>query len=123
MVLLDTAGKGVQLIRPVNLNGAMNVSSFITLGFPLKGKLKGSNFNFNNSVQYSKGVSELYKQKNTTNSLVISQTIGINLDIKLQGDYYDGQVGTKLTIPSLPSPFALTPAGDFPVSGGNLFRN
>lgn len=79
---IDTIGRNVQLIRPVNMNGAMNASSFITLGLPLKGKLKGSNFNFNNIVRYNKDVSMLYKKENITKSLVISQTVGINLDIK-----------------------------------------
>lgn len=79
---IDTVSKGVQLIRPVNLDGAMNANSFVTLGLPLKGKLKGSNFNFNNSIRYNKDVSLLYKQKNITQTWIITQTVGINLDIK-----------------------------------------
>jgi hypothetical protein len=79
---IDTMGKGVQLIRPVNLNGTSNLSSYITLGLPLRGKLKGSNFNFNNSIRYGKDVSELYKQKNVTTSFILTQTVGINFDIK-----------------------------------------
>lgn len=79
---IDSIGKGTQLIRPENQDGAWNASSFITLGFPLKGKLKGSNFNFNNSIRYNKDVSLLYKQRNITNTFVISQTVGVNLDFK-----------------------------------------
>lgn len=74
--------KYVQLARPVNLNGAFGSSAFITLGFPLKGKLKGSNFNFNSSVNYNRDVNLLNKQKNVLNNLTLSQTAGVNLDIK-----------------------------------------
>lgn len=79
---IDTLGKGVQLSRPVNMNGAFRTSSFITLGFPLRGKLKGSNFNFNNSVSFNRDVNLLNKQKNVLDNLTITQTAGINLDIK-----------------------------------------
>ena len=73
---------GKQLLRPVNMNGAFRASSFITLGLPLRGKLKGSNFNFNNSISYNRDVSMLENQRNDVNNLTITQTVGINLDIK-----------------------------------------
>ncbi|HEY0677173.1 MAG TPA: outer membrane beta-barrel protein [Chitinophagaceae bacterium] len=79
---LDTLGRGVQLSRPVNMNGAFSTSSFITLGFPLKGKLKGSNFNFNNSISYNREINLLNKQKNVLNNIALTQTVGINIDIK-----------------------------------------
>lgn len=79
---IDTVGRGVLLLRPVNLDGAMNIGSFVTLGFPLKGNLKGSNFNFNNSIRYNRDVSLLYRQKNITNTFIVNQSAGINLDIK-----------------------------------------
>lgn len=79
---IDTLGKGVQLSRPVNMNGTFRTSSFVTLGMPLRGKLKGSNVNFNNSISYNRDVNLLNKQKNILNSLTLTQTIGINLDIK-----------------------------------------
>jgi hypothetical protein len=79
---IDTIGRNVQFIQPINLNGAFNASSFITLGIPLKNKLKGSNINFNTSLMYNRDVSEVYKQKNLTNNFIATQTAGINLDIK-----------------------------------------
>ena len=79
---IDTLGKGVQISRPVNMNGAFSTSSFVTLGFPLRGKFKGSNFNFNNSVSYNRDVNLLNKLRNVLNSLTITQTVGINLDVK-----------------------------------------
>ncbi|HET9277183.1 MAG TPA: outer membrane beta-barrel protein, partial [Flavitalea sp.] len=79
----DTArGKGVQWIRPVNLNGAFNTSSTITLGIPLRRNLKGSSINFTNNFNYNRDVGLLYAQKMTTNSVNISQRVGINMDIK-----------------------------------------
>ncbi len=79
----DTArGRGVQLIRPVNLNGAFNTSSTITLGIPLRKNLKGSSINFSNNFNYNRDVSLLYARKITTNSINISQRVGINMDIK-----------------------------------------
>lgn len=79
----DTArGKGVQLIRPVNLNGSFNSSSSVTVGIPLRKNLKGSSINFSNSINYNRDVSLLYNQKNTTNSISIRQRVGLNMDIK-----------------------------------------
>lgn len=79
---IDSFNTRQLIIKPVNLDGAMNASSFITLGFPLKGKLKGSNFNFNNNIRYNKDVSLLYKVKNITETFVFSQSAGINFDFK-----------------------------------------
>ncbi|MEI9957825.1 MAG: outer membrane beta-barrel protein [Ferruginibacter sp.] len=73
---------GVQVIKPLNLNGAFNLSSNITLGVPLAKKMKGSSINFSNVVNYNHGLSMLYKQLNTTNTLTISQSLGVNMDFK-----------------------------------------
>jgi hypothetical protein len=73
---------GVQIIRPVNLNGAYNLSSNITLGIPFTKKLKGSSINFTNVINYNHSLSMLYKQLNVTNTFTISQSAGVNLDIK-----------------------------------------
>ena len=79
----DTArGKGVQLIRPVNLNGSFNTSSNITVGIPLRKNLKGSSINFSNSFNYNRDVSLLYNQKNITNSISVRQRVGLNMDIR-----------------------------------------
>ncbi|HEU4607889.1 MAG TPA: outer membrane beta-barrel protein, partial [Chitinophagaceae bacterium] len=91
---LDSIGKGIILIRPVNLNGAMNASSYVTLGLPLRGKLEGSNFNFNNRISYNRDVSLLYKQRNVTNSFSVTQTAGINLNLK---DKYNFGINASLT--------------------------
>jgi hypothetical protein len=72
---------GVQIIRPLNLNGNYSLSSNITVGIPFK-KMKGSSVNFSNSVNYGRSLSMLYKQVNVTNSFTITQSAGLNLDIK-----------------------------------------
>lgn len=77
-----TKRAGVQIYKPMNANGVYNGSSFITLGLPLRGKLKGSNFNFNNRVSYNHDASFLNGQQNYIDLWVISQSAGINLDIK-----------------------------------------
>ena len=75
-------GRGVQLIRPVNLNGSFNANSSINYGIPLRKKMKGSSINFSNSVNYNRDVSLLYEQKNITNSYTIRQKIGVNMDFR-----------------------------------------
>ena len=45
-----------QTYFPVNVDGAWNSSSNVTLGLPMK-KMKGSNFNFNNTIRYSRDIS------------------------------------------------------------------
>ena len=72
---------GVQIIRPLNLNGNYNVSSNITVGIPFN-KMKGSSVNFSNSVNLGRSLSMLYKQINVTNTFTVSQSAGVNLDIK-----------------------------------------
>ncbi|MFT3826298.1 MAG: outer membrane beta-barrel family protein [Chitinophagaceae bacterium] len=73
---------GAQYTIPVNLNGTFSTSSFITLGLPLRGKLKGSSLNFNNNISFNRNASLLNKLQYYTNTLLITQTAGINLDIK-----------------------------------------
>ena len=76
---IDTLTKGVQLSKPVNLDGYSRVFSFVTLGIPFKNpKLKGSSLNFTNNISYIKDVSLLYKQKNIGKTLMINQGIGMN---------------------------------------------
>ena len=79
---ITNIGLGKQLIIPVNMNGAFNTSSFVTVGVPLRNKLKGSNINFNNSISFNRDISQVEQEKNITNNLAITQTVGLNLDIK-----------------------------------------
>ncbi len=76
---IDTISRGVQLTKPVNLDGQYNVSSFFTIGLPFKNpKMKGSSLNFTTSASYSNDVSLIYKQKNTGKSITLNQGVGFN---------------------------------------------
>ena len=79
---IDNSVQGSQYIIPVNQDGSFNTSSFVTLGLPLKGRLKGSSLNFNNNISYNRDISVIYQKQNVTKSFVVTQTAGINLDIK-----------------------------------------
>ncbi|HVY75796.1 MAG TPA: outer membrane beta-barrel protein [Puia sp.] len=76
---IDSIGHGVQLITPVNMNGTFTGSSFVTFGIPLRGRFKGSNLNFNNSINYGRNPSMLYGQVNMTTTWTVTQTAGVNL--------------------------------------------
>lgn len=85
---IETNGS-VQTIRPVNMDGAMNMFSNVTLGLPLR-KMKGSIFNFTNNIRYNKDVSKIDQDRNVgitfkdniTKTLAITQSVGVNLDFK-----------------------------------------
>lgn len=84
----DTLSRGVQLIKPVNLNGYYSGTSFLTFGFPFKSKkLKGSSLNFNTSFAYNHDVSFLYQQKNIGKTMTVGQGAGINFNIKEKFDF------------------------------------
>ncbi|HET9825190.1 MAG TPA: outer membrane beta-barrel protein, partial [Chitinophagaceae bacterium] len=79
---IDSVSQGIQLIKPINLNGAFNSSSFVTLGVPFKNsKLKGSSVNLTNSVSYARDVSMLYEQKNVGRTTTVTQGAGINFNL------------------------------------------
>lgn len=84
---IDTLRKGIQLTRPVNLNGALTTSAFFTVGLPFKNaKLKGSSLNFTSVVLYNRDVSELYKQLNVGKTITLTQTVGANFNLKEKWD-------------------------------------
>jgi len=76
----DSVTTGIQLIKPVNLDGGFSSSSFVTFGLPFKKPL-GSSINFTNSITYNKDISLLYGQKNIGNTVTISQGAGINFNL------------------------------------------
>jgi hypothetical protein len=78
---IDSFGKGVQLITPINMAGTYSGSSYITLGIPFR-QMKGSSVNFTNSIGYNRDVSQIYKVVNYTKNLVVAQSAGLNLDFK-----------------------------------------
>jgi hypothetical protein len=78
---IDTLSKGVQITRPVNLDGAFNTNLVYVLGTPIK-KLKGSMLNLTSVIFFNQDVSELYKEKNTIHTILLTQTVGFNYNYK-----------------------------------------
>jgi hypothetical protein len=74
---IDSVNRAVTLTKPVNLDGAYNVSAFTSTGFPIK-KLKGSNVNFTTIINYNRDVSMVYKEKNLTKRWLLTQNFGFN---------------------------------------------
>ncbi len=99
---IDTAGKGVQLTKPVNMNGAHSASVFFTYGKTMR-KLKGGNINATTFINYVKDVSLLYKEKNYTNGWTITQSLGINYNHKQIDLGLNGSVAYNNTRYSLQS--------------------
>jgi hypothetical protein len=76
----DSVAQGIQIIKPVNLDGGFSSSSFVTFGLPFK-QLRGSSLNFTNSITYGKDISLLYKQKNIGTTITVSQGVGTNFNL------------------------------------------
>jgi hypothetical protein len=78
-----------QTTQPINMDGAYNVSGFFALGMPFK-KVKGLNVNLNTAALFNhevsrqtlidRGVSNT--QDNYTNTLLLTQTAGVNYNYK-----------------------------------------
>ena len=84
---IDTLNRSIQLIKPVNMNGAFTTTSFFTVGLPFKNpKLKGSSLNFTTMALLNRDVSLLYKQENVGNTLTLTQTAGANFSLKEKWD-------------------------------------
>lgn len=78
---ITQAGKGVQLSRPVNADGAYNVSGNFNIGFPIN-KMKGGNFNTSTTVGYIRDVSLAENIKNYTNSLSLGEYLRLSYTYK-----------------------------------------
>jgi hypothetical protein len=91
---IDTLARGIQLTKPVNMDGNYSGNVYLTFGFPFKSKkLKGSSLNFNTALGYNNDVGLLYRQKNIGKTLTASQRAGINFNVK---DKFD--VGANLSL-------------------------
>lgn len=78
---IDSLGRGIQITKPVNLDGYSTLRSFVTLGIPFKNpKMKGSSINFTNSFSYTKDVSLLFKQINIGKTFNVNQGVGLNIN-------------------------------------------
>lgn len=78
---IDSISKSVTITRPVNMGGSFGTTAFFTIGMPIK-KLKGSNLNFSTIGSFNRDVSLLYKEKNFTNRIVLTQSFSFNYNYK-----------------------------------------
>ena len=78
---IEQLGQGVQLIRPVNANGAYQVSGNLSADFPIN-KMKGGNINSNTTVYYNRDVSIADQVKNFTSNLVLGEELRLNYQYK-----------------------------------------
>jgi hypothetical protein len=74
------------LTMPINMNGAYTGTTFFTFGRPLKGKLKGSSLNLNSIAFYNRVPSMYENRSNYNNTLMLTQTVGINYNWKEKFD-------------------------------------
>ena len=78
--------RGIQINRPINLDGNYNVNLSSTLGIPLKkvasGKRSPMNLNLTTSFGYNQGASIVYKVKNFTYTTTASERIAFNYNIQ-----------------------------------------
>jgi hypothetical protein len=74
---IDSVNRAITITKPENLDGVYNTSAFTSVGFPIK-KLKGSNVNFTTIINYNRDVSLVYKVKNFTRRLMLSQAFSFN---------------------------------------------
>lgn len=78
---IESKPGGVQLTRPVNVNGYKRVFSFVTLGLPFKNpKMKGSSVNFTNNISYTNDISLINNQKNIGKTFTVNQGAGLNIN-------------------------------------------
>ncbi|WEK35957.1 MAG: TonB-dependent receptor [Candidatus Pseudobacter hemicellulosilyticus] len=81
----DTLGKGVQLSRPENLNGAWDLAFSGTIGIPMikvtTGRRSPMNLNLSTTVRYARDVNKLNKQVNYTNTRTIGQRFRFDYNI------------------------------------------
>lgn len=76
--------RGAQYSKPVNINGAYNLSAFFNVGFPVK-KPK-SNINFTTTVLHNRDINLLNGIENITRNYILGELITYNINVKEQFD-------------------------------------
>ncbi|MGB3007366.1 MAG: outer membrane beta-barrel protein, partial [Chitinophagaceae bacterium] len=70
----------LQITTYDNINGYFRGSSFVTFGLPFRSlKMKGSSINLTNNMSYVKEVGLVNLAENITNSISVSQGVGLNI--------------------------------------------
>ncbi|MBA2747074.1 MAG: outer membrane beta-barrel protein, partial [Flavisolibacter sp.] len=72
---------GVQLSRPVNVDGVYNLAGTFNIGFPIK-KMKGGNFNTNTRINLNRDVNLFDGVKNYTRNLTVGEDLRLSYNYK-----------------------------------------
>lgn len=75
---------GAQYSKPVNIDGAYNIFSFINYGFPIK-KLK-ANLNLTTTINYNRNINLLNNVKNISNNYIINERVMLTMNLKERFD-------------------------------------
>ncbi|MFT3827257.1 MAG: TonB-dependent receptor [Chitinophagaceae bacterium] len=82
----DSLQQGILLTRPVNVNGAFNLSFSGTIGIPLKkvatGKRSPMGLNLTTSLRYNRDVSVLYSQTNYNYTRTLNERVNFNYNVQ-----------------------------------------
>lgn len=78
---VEQLGKGVQLSRPVNADGAYTMSGVVNFGVPIS-KIKGGNVNTTTNFTKSRDVSIADGVTNYTNNLILGESVRVNYNHK-----------------------------------------
>lgn len=86
-ILVDgiVLNSGAQYSKPVNIDGAYNLFSFINYGFPVLKKLK-ANLNLTTTLNYNKNINLLNDVKNISNNYIINERIMLTMNLKERFD-------------------------------------
>lgn len=69
--------EGIQIIRPVNVNGSYNLNAYVVNGFALNREQK-ANFNTSTVLSYNRDISFVNGAENITNNLNLTQGANVN---------------------------------------------
>lgn len=72
---------GVQYTKPVNVDGAFNLSGTFNIGFPIQ-RMNGGNFNTNTRIGYNRDINIINGDKNFTNSLNLGEDLRLSYNYK-----------------------------------------
>jgi hypothetical protein len=78
---IEDLGGGVQLTRPVNINGVYAVNGTFNVGFPIK-IMKGGNFNTTTRLSYNRDANLINHVTNYTKSTNIGEDLRLNYNYK-----------------------------------------
>jgi hypothetical protein len=78
---IEDLGGGVQLTRPVNINGVYAVNGTFNVGFPIK-IMKGGNFNTTTRLSYNRDANLINRVTHYTKSTNIGEDLRLNYNYK-----------------------------------------